>query len=153
MSSFLKLTFGRLWRKLTPCSKPIRRLILTGKDTAPNFETLFGPNWKQTENTRRESRLQVLLDPPPGSPCYLLNVDSDKGFTQPRSVRPASEDEEEKLREVRNIQAEIAARIPAGSEITSRDQQGLIGMLGSNWAQKLEAYQLALNTTDQGVGM
>lgn len=81
-----------------------------------------------------------------------MNASLDEGLSLPRSVRPASEGEKKTLREVREIQAMIATRFPPGSEITSRDQQRLLPMLGANSAEKLEAYQLALNATDQGVG-
>jgi hypothetical protein len=126
--------------------------VLTGKDTASNFELLFGPAWKkEIEKIHHEARMEALLEPPPGSPCYVMQASLDGGFNAPRSVRPASEDENQTLREVRDLQARIGARFPPGTEIT--DHQSLYGMLGPNWAEKLDVFQLALNTTDQGVGV
>jgi hypothetical protein len=130
----------------------VRRLIFIGEDTASNFQLLFGPNWAaDIAEIHKASRLEILLDPPPGSPCYILHARNDQAYIRPRSVRPADEDEAKTVQEVRKYQDIIAARYPPGSEIPSNSVQQFIPMLGPDWPSKLELFTLAQNTMDQGV--
>lgn len=130
----------------------MRRLIFAGKDNEENFQLLFGPNWaKDIEQMHREARIEILLDPPRGSPSYAFNSSSDATYLGPRSVRPASGPEQEAIQEVRSFQAMIAEKYPQGTRIPSNAIGQFVSQLGADWAQKMPMLQLAQNTTDQGV--
>lgn len=130
----------------------MRRLIFAGKDDDKNFQLLFGPNRaKDIEQMHREARIEILLDPPRGSPSYAVNSFSDATYLGPRSIRPASESEQEAIREIRSYQAMIAEKYPPGIEIPPNSIGQFISQLGADWAEKMPTLQLAQNTTDQGV--
>lgn len=53
---------------------PMRRLVVTGKDTPDNIVKFFGRNGKeQVEALQNEARFNVLLSPPQGSPSWAMS--------------------------------------------------------------------------------
>jgi hypothetical protein len=77
-------------------SIPIRRLVLTGKDTPENLELLLGPIWKSQEKYWGEARIEILLDPPHGSPAWALGKGLDDGTPAP-TPRTANSEESTKI--------------------------------------------------------
>ncbi|KAK1828869.1 hypothetical protein QBC39DRAFT_264334 [Podospora conica] len=135
----------------TGIALPLHRLILTGQDTPDKMRLLFGPQYESTLKESYESaRLEHLLDPPPGSPSKVLSASMDDPSLV-RSLRPATEAEKQKVDEVREIQALVRRRVPAGKSPSSADMQAVLMSLGPNWTSKLQIYTLATNTMDQGV--
>ncbi|KAF2452151.1 hypothetical protein P171DRAFT_516023 [Karstenula rhodostoma CBS 690.94] len=131
--------------------RPLRRLVITGKDTAANMQLLFGPQWRDNlSKTYDEVRAQVLLEPPPGSPAYVMAADLDNGAPA-WSPRPPSESEQRKVDEVRKMQSAIRERVGAGKSPSKDDMQAILMSFGSNWVEYLALYTLASNTMDQGV--
>ncbi|KAJ0162667.1 hypothetical protein CTA2_4206 [Colletotrichum tanaceti] len=132
-------------------AKPLKRLVLTGQDSPENIRLLFGPNApKSMAEDHAEARIEALLDPPPGSPAYVMsayNNDTDI----PRSPRPATEAEHKKLRDIREMQEAIGNKIGAGKSPQRDDMKTILSSFGPNWPTKLPLYTLALNTMDQGV--
>lgn len=60
---------------------PMRRLVISGEDTAYNFLLLFGPTWEQgTAWVHRQARLEALLGPAPGTARHTAHtvLDEDK---------------------------------------------------------------------------
>jgi hypothetical protein len=130
---------------------PIRRLIVTGKDTPQNMTLLLGPNWKNTIlKTYEEARLEVLINPPPGSPSYVINFFHDK-TTPWFSPRPATAAENERLQNVLEMQNLIRQCLGPRKEPTSHDMMTILSRFGSKWDRALSDYQLAISTMDQGV--
>ncbi|KAK7186162.1 hypothetical protein DPSP01_000769 [Paraphaeosphaeria sporulosa] len=131
--------------------KPLRRLVITGKDTATNMQLLFGPQWRDSLlKSYDEVRAQVLLNPPRGSPAYVMAANLDNGAPA-WSPRPPSESEQRKVDEVRRMQSAIRARVSAGKSPSNADMQAILLSFGANWMDHLPLYQLAVNTMDQGV--
>lgn len=90
---------------LTNGRKPLRRLVVTGNDSPKNVQVLFGPNWQASmQDLYVENRMEVLLNPPHGSPSYAVNVLLDNGGPS-WSPRPASDEEQTRIGEIRAIQA------------------------------------------------
>ena len=109
------------------------------------------------EETHRACRLEVLLQPPRGSPMHVsnrgLNLDRD---CPPSSwaPRPASAAEQRQVQEVRDMQAAIKRHLGARgtADISPADmQQVLLQTHGDRWAEGVKVYQTALNALDQGV--
>ncbi|XHG00977.1 hypothetical protein AWENTII_004384 [Aspergillus wentii] len=72
---------------------PIRRLVITGKDTDENMSLLFGPHWREIAGPMHiNARQEVLLQPSPGSPQYVLYSRWDKNRPY-WSPRPPTEQE------------------------------------------------------------
>ncbi|KAH9842151.1 CBR-SET-14 protein [Teratosphaeria destructans] len=95
----------------------VRRLVTTGKDTPENFRLLFGPDWeRELEPVHEEARMEVLLDPPRGSPAYAMNAGLGVDDGAPAwSPRPASEVEQQKIADVREMQAVVREKVGVGS--------------------------------------
>ncbi|KAK5732154.1 hypothetical protein LTR17_010731 [Elasticomyces elasticus] len=109
--------------------KPLRRLVVMGKDTPENIELLFGPNWQRdVQESHDECRMEVLLEPAPWLTKLCNEVD-----------------------EVRRMQELVRARVGAGKSPTRDDTHAIMTSFGADWAEKLDTYTLALNTMDQGV--
>ncbi|KAI9926370.1 hypothetical protein ASPWEDRAFT_176660 [Aspergillus wentii DTO 134E9] len=131
--------------------KPVRRLIITGKDTIGNFQLLMGPQWRKIAGSmREEQRLDVLLRPQPGSPSYALHHQYDED-TPTWSPTPATTAENEKVQEIREMQDFIVSRVGPGKQPDKDEMRGILTAFGANWAEKLGVYQTALNALDQGV--
>ena len=115
------------------------------------MQLLFGPAWEtHIKKNHDEARIGCLLDPPPGSPSHVMNAFMDDNSLV-RSLRPATEAEQQKVKEVREMQALIRRRIGVGRQPTSGDMQAILTTSGADWAGKLPTYFLAVNTMDQGV--
>ncbi|KAF2398897.1 hypothetical protein EJ06DRAFT_544006 [Trichodelitschia bisporula] len=135
----------------TACGLPLHRLVFTGQDTPANMKLLFGQDVKKIKTDHEDARIQVLLDPPVGSPAHVFNLQwHDPSLT--RAPRPATEAEENMIKEVRQIQAMIRNRVGVGKSPSTNDMKAIIvEAFGANWVDKLPVYQLATNTIDQGV--
>ncbi|EME81186.1 uncharacterized protein MYCFIDRAFT_204223 [Pseudocercospora fijiensis CIRAD86] len=78
---------------------------------AENMAMLFGPSWQESiQRDRDEIRLEVLLNPPRGSPSYAISAQLDAGGPT-WSPRPATPQERARLDEVREMQAMIRQRV------------------------------------------
>lgn len=127
--------------------------MVAGQDTAENLVILLGPQWKETQRkTHEEMRLHVLINPPRGSPSYVLYSKFDEGSPL-WSPRPASEAEKEKLQEVRDIQAAIRSHLGSRRQPSVQDMQAILAGMGQDWSKSLPNYQIAVNTINQGVGV
>jgi hypothetical protein len=63
---------------------PLRRLVITGEDRAPNFERLFGPEWKAAIAEEWQSiRVDLLLPAREQSTMYA-QLDAGAPFRRPR---------------------------------------------------------------------
>lgn len=100
----LDLPRGTVYGLIDGMMYPMRRLIIAGEDTPANMAILFGPTWKaDTAEIHRQTRLEVLLAAPPGSPSHTLGSALDQDYTGPRRPREASEDERETIARVRRL--------------------------------------------------
>ncbi|KAK2014790.1 hypothetical protein LZ32DRAFT_690259 [Colletotrichum eremochloae] len=132
-------------------AKPLRRLVITGQDSPENMQRLFGPGSLSTmKELHEKARIEALLDPPRGSPNYVVNASTDDPALA-RSVRPPTEAEQQKLQEVREMQQRIRQRVGAGKSPTSDDLKSILTSFGPNWVAKSSVYTLAANAMDQGV--
>lgn len=139
-------------KKLTRNSKPLRSLIYVGKDTPENMKALFGPDWRASIGKNYdETRLDVLLDPPRGSPSYALHQWLSPDGRHERSPRPATDAEQQVIGKVRAMQDAVRRRIGAGKSPSTADMQAILSSYGSDWTSHLQTYMLAINTMDQGV--
>ncbi|KAK0659434.1 hypothetical protein QBC41DRAFT_287127 [Cercophora samala] len=130
---------------------PLYRLVLTGQDTPENMRLLFGPQYESTLKSDHENtRVECLLDPPPGSPSHVMNSYMNDPSVV-RSLRPATEAEQQKVDEVRKIQNLVRQRVGAGKSPSSADMQAILKNFGPKWPAMLPVYTLATNTMDQGV--
>ena len=137
-------------------SAPIRRLVITGKDTPENITKFVGRNDQdQIEKTHQDVRMEILLRPPPGSPNWAmaknLKVDENRPAWTPR---PASTEEEAELKKIRDMQEVIRCHMGSRSmnSITSKDMQDVLTQnFGNSWVDALATYQSAINAMDQGV--
>ena len=134
----------------------MRRLVVKGKDTADNIKLLFGPNEPDFVNRiHKNLRVEVLLDPPRGSPVYFTNLSEDKdikSFTwKPRKPSAAELDH---IGKVKAVQTSIK-RYMGGRDMSTHTNSDMMPVLlqhfGSSWNEGLPYYQDAINTMDQGV--
>ncbi|KAK1529633.1 acyl-CoA dehydrogenase domain-containing protein [Colletotrichum paranaense] len=131
---------------------PLRRLVIAGKDTPGYLRILFGPTFASEKKELERVRLEVLIDPPRGSPMYVKQDLDDAGTKPPtRALRPASEAELETLKEVREIQEKVRQKVGVGRSPDTRVMQEVLMTFGPDWSEKLQLYMLAVNTMDQGV--
>ncbi|KAL5401530.1 hypothetical protein PMIN06_012317 [Paraphaeosphaeria minitans] len=113
--------------------KPLRQLVITGKDTATNMQLLFGAEWRETMLEPYDKvRAEVLLNPPRGSPAYAAVAEPDDGAPA-WSPRPPSESEQRKVYEVREMQSVIRERVGAGKSPSSADRQAILMSFGPNF--------------------
>lgn len=129
----------------------MRVLVVTGQDSPENLELLFGPNWHK-DGKHEETRLDVLLNAPPGSPSYKLDHTHfhDNLKVLDRSPRPATDTEQRKIAQVREMQEAIRQRVGAGRQPSKQDMIAILTGFGSNGLEKTQIYTLAVNTMDQG---
>ncbi|KAG7055797.1 acyl-CoA dehydrogenase domain-containing protein [Colletotrichum scovillei] len=131
---------------------PLRRLVIAGKDTPEYLRILFGPTFASEKKELERVRLEVLVDPPRGSPMYVRQELDDAGTKPPtRALRPASEAELETLKAVREIQDKVRQKVGVGRSPDTRVMQEVLMTFGPDWSEKLQLYMLAVNTMDQGV--
>lgn len=135
----------------TVFSLPLYRLIITGQDTPEKMRLLFGPNYGTSlEEQHEEVRLQCLLEPPPGSPAHVMITKMNMNDScLVRALRPATEDEEGMIAEVRGLQALIQGRVGVGNRPSVADMQAILKMYGEDWPGILLSYSLAVRTMDQ----
>lgn len=131
---------------------PVRRLIITGEDNPTNFPILLGPLWESKAiGIIKETRKEVLLCPPPGSPGHKLAEHLDVG--SPRwAPRAPSAEEETELEKVREIKQRVAGQLGGRQDVETKDIKDVLMGMGGNWVDNLGALQAAVNSTDQGVG-
>ena len=134
---------------------PIRRLVVTGKDTPENMAILLGNNDPSlVEDIRKMMRIEVLLNPPPGSPMYVVakvnGYDRNSPIWTPRE--PSAE-EKERLGKIRDMQERITRHMGIRNiEFdTIKMQDFLVAHFPTDWSQQLPYYQDAINSMDQGV--
>lgn len=133
-------------------AKPLRSLIYAGKDTPENMQALFGPDWRRSIGKHHdEARLDVLLDPPRGSPSYALHQWLSPDNRLERSPRPATDAEQQMIGKVREMQDAVRRRIGAGKSPSSADMQAILSSYGLDWTSHVQTYTLAINAMDQGV--
>ena len=132
---------------------PVRRLVLTGEDNPDNFTTLLGPLWQSVESKLiKETRIDVLLCPPPGSPNHAVSEHLDAG--SPRwTPRPPNAEEEAELGKVKDMKSKVAKQLGDRKDLNKTDLRELILSMGDNWVEGLPALQAATNSTNQGVKM
>lgn len=83
-------------REMIGTSYPIRRLVVTGKDTEENLQLLLGPNLKGIGGPKpRNARREVNLRPPPESDEYksYCNGDEHAPYWSPRPTTTEEIDE------------------------------------------------------------
>ncbi|RYP70732.1 hypothetical protein DL771_005227 [Monosporascus sp. 5C6A] len=136
----------------------MRRLVVTGRDTPENLSLLFGQNKAgQLDECHKDTRLEVLLRPPPGSPMYVMA--KSMGYDEncpPWTPREPSATEAQKIKEIRDMQETIRRHMGSRgvSNITSGDMREiLVSNFGNRWSQVMKVYQDAVNAMDQGVGL
>ncbi|CAL8576096.1 hypothetical protein XPA_001987 [Xanthoria parietina] len=133
---------------------PIRRLIITGKDTPANYTALLGPLWEsKAADTIQRVRIEVLLCPPPGSPAHKASESLDAGA--PRwAPRGPNAEEAATLSKTRDLQQRLNMQMGerSGGDVQTGDiKETLMGM-GGDWTKNLGSLQAAVNNKDQGVG-
>lgn len=133
-------------------SYPIRRLITTGEDNDDNLQALLGPLWQaKAGNILKETRIQVLLCPPPGSPNHKMSEHFDAGI--PRwTPRPPSAEEQAQMDKVKSMKARVTAQMGERKEVESKDIKDILTTMGGDWGSNLGALQDAMNSRDQGEG-
>ncbi len=135
---------------------PLRRLIVTGRDTTDNLRLLLGSDYNDTaRGMLEEERLKVLIEPPQGSPEYAMIVSQrlDEGCPY-RAPRPPTADEEAGLKGIRAMQELVKNHMGSRcmSSIKSSDMAEVLSKnFNSSWVEALPLYQSAINAMDQGV--
>ncbi|KAK0701892.1 hypothetical protein B0T26DRAFT_877162 [Lasiosphaeria miniovina] len=126
---------------------PLRCLVLAGQDIPKNLELLFGPHYEQGVKKDHENmRIECLLDPPPGSPSHAKYATTDAASLN-QSLRPATEAEQERVKEVRDIQERIRKRRAEGEPPSQEDTLAILWPIsGRNWEAKYPAFVLARKT-------
>ncbi len=111
------------------------------------MQLLFGPQWEEhAKSVHEPMRIECLLDPPPpGSPCQNVNASLDDSSLV-RSVRPATEAEQQRMEEVREMQALIRRRVGIGKWPSSDDRKAILTTLGADWVEWLPTYNIAHRT-------
>ena len=114
--------------------------------------SLLGPLWEiKAKEVIKETRIEVLLCPPPGSPNYKASEHLDIG--SPRwAPRAPNAEEEVELGKVRNMQQRVANQLGGRKAVETEDIKDILMGMGENWADNLGALEAAMNGTDQGVG-
>lgn len=116
------------------------------------MQALFGPDWRRSiGKDHHETRLDVLLDGPPGSPSYAFYPELRPDSRLERSPRPATDAEQQVIGKAREIQDEFRRRVGVGKLPLVTDRQAILSSLGPDWISHLQTYRLALNTMDQGI--
>ncbi|KAI1211881.1 uncharacterized protein F4807DRAFT_416713 [Annulohypoxylon truncatum] len=135
---------------------PIRRLVLTGKDTPENFSLFFGQNKTDAvTKTHKDNRLEALLEPPKGSPMDVMA--RARKFDEncpPRNVRRPSHAEAGEIKKIRDMQETIRQHMGSRGveDVSSNDMRDiLINNFGNRWVEGLEIYNHALNSMDRNV--
>ncbi|KAI1456208.1 hypothetical protein F4805DRAFT_433530 [Annulohypoxylon moriforme] len=141
-------------RAFPALNMPIRRLVLTGKDTSENLSLFFGQNMTDAiTRTHQDNRLEALLDPPEGSPMDVMARDFDENCP-PRNVRPPSHAEAGEVKKIRGMQEIIRQHMGSRGveDVSTNDMRDiLVKNFGNRWSEALETYNHALNSMDRNV--
>lgn len=132
--------------------RTLHRLVFTGQDTSENLRLLFGPNYGSPDMKAiyEKVRLGFLVDPHPNSEWHIVK---DK-YMHPsliRSLRPITEAEEERIKEVKHMRALIRLAVGAGKSPEPAKGNAILENFDSDQSTKLENYAIALETMDKGV--
>lgn len=83
---------------------PVRRLVITGKDTIENMVILFGPNWESDiKEIWTLCRRELFAPPRPGLLAHRRAESLDEG-TPGWTPRPPSVEEEREVREMGEVE-------------------------------------------------
>lgn len=116
------------------------------------MQALFGPDWRSSiGKAHDETRLDVLIDPPRGSPSYAKYQSLYPDDRLERSPRPATNVEKQVIGKAREMQDVVRRRIGAGNSPSTADMQAVLSSYGPDWDSDLQTYFLAINAMDQGV--
>ncbi|KAI0381176.1 hypothetical protein F5Y04DRAFT_289074 [Hypomontagnella monticulosa] len=134
---------------------PMRRLVVAGEDTPENLSLFFGQS-NSIQGLHKDVRLEILLQPPPGSTMYALAVTRklDEGCPPWKVPRGPSAAELLEVLEITDLQKEICSWMEArGIKDISMDDVSdiLLGKFGDQWVTKLPIYILALESLDLGI--
>lgn len=135
----------------------MRRLAVTGKDTPENLALFFGSRWSESiRDQHADLRLEILLEPPPGSPMhkYAEGLGLDAGCPRPWTPRAASADEARQLAKIRAMQDAIRRHVGARGVENNTTQDMfdiMVQQYGDNWVPEAKTYTNALNSMYQGV--
>ncbi|EKD20833.1 uncharacterized protein L3040_000938 [Drepanopeziza brunnea f. sp. 'multigermtubi'] len=135
---------------------PIRRLVVTGKDTPENFRKLLGWNDKdEIKDIQHSARKEVLIRPPKGSPDWAfakgLKLDEN---CPPWTPRPASVKEEQEVREIKEMQELIKRHMGSRSMSTigTKDMTDFLAKyFPRDFSAKMQTFTAATNAMDQDV--
>lgn len=132
---------------------PIRRLIVTGEDNPDNLTTVLGPVREPVGSKLvKETRIDVLLCPPPGSPNHAVSEHLDAG--SPRwTPRPPNAEEEAELGKVKDMKLKVVKQLGDRKDLNKIDLRELILSMGDNWVEGLLALEAVTNSADQDVRM
>ncbi|KAF6819447.1 hypothetical protein CPLU01_13039 [Colletotrichum plurivorum] len=148
----LGLDYPPVRTKTEDLNKALRRLVLSGQDTPDKLKLLFGPEWRASQGKEHEdARMEILLDPPRGSPSYVFMRSWNKNRGPERAPRPATDAEQRRITLVRDMQEKIRQRVGAGKKPSDSDMQVILKSYGHNWTEHMETYQLAADTMKQGL--
>ena len=99
---------------------PVRRLVVSGKDTLENFKIILGPSWSDgVSDIWKTCRKYVLMAPTPGSPAFISAQYVDEGCLVWRP-RPANAEEEKEIR----IQEEFTRKMIEAGVLWSWNCEG-----------------------------
>lgn len=113
------------------------------------MQALFGPDWRSSIGKNHdETRVEVLLDAPRGSPSHTMHQWLCPDSRLKRSPRPATDAEHQMIGKVREMQDTIRRRIGAGKSPSMADMQAILSSYGSDWPSHLQTYKIATNTMD-----
>ncbi|KAL8658198.1 MAG: hypothetical protein Q9226_001197 [Calogaya cf. arnoldii] len=133
---------------------PIRRLIVTGTDNPTNYTSLLGPLWEsKAAEIIKQTRIEVLLCPPPGSPAHMISQEFDAGAPRWTPKAPNTEEEAE-IRETRDMEQRLNNQMGerSGGHVETSDIKEILMGMGGDWTKSLGSLQAAVNNTNQGVG-
>ncbi len=123
---------------------------------------LFGPQWEGLDMKvdLERTRLECLLNPPPGSSSHARTAVLDDGSLNP-SPRPATEAEQKTVDKVREMQALVQQRVGVGKKPSPADMRAILlenfgvdirlEKFGDPCSTESEIYVLATNTMDLGI--
>lgn len=136
---------------------PLRRLVITGKDTADNLALCFGQHnvsglvaWLQ-----RQLRREILLRPDPRSfmstTVRAMNLDENCPRWTPRRM---NDREHAEILEIKVIQAMMRSFVAAGGvgSITVQEiYDRFAGMHGERWFGMRQSFDTALEALEPGL--
>jgi hypothetical protein len=130
--------------------------VVTGKDSPENIATLVGQNgMASVKATHEETRIEILLQPPRGSPMYAMAaMNKLDNNCPPWTPRPASAKEKQAIAKIQDMQGIITRHMGTRgvANISTRDMtEILIKNFGAGWSGAMPIYQNALNAMNQNV--